>query len=89
MNNNTNTDASGTIVFQNDAVTAAVSDDFECAARARYELRRNADFVFNLGRQTGGPRQVVSTHAVFDRDLHVVLLPLGSRGEGAQPSLAL
>ena len=34
------------------------------------QLRLDSDFLLDEGRQTGGPRTVVSNHAVLDRDLH-------------------
>ena len=48
---------------------APVEDDFEDAAVALDQGRRDAVFLLDLGRQTGGPGQVVSAYAVFDRDL--------------------
>ena len=52
---------------------AAVHLHLEDAAGGLDELHfRVGKRVANLGRQTGGPRFVVSDDAVLDRDLHVV-----------------
>ena len=45
----------------------------EDAAAAFDELRLYAQLLGNFGRQTGGPRQIVSAYAVLDRDAHVGL----------------
>ena len=56
---------------------AAVSDDLEDAAVALDQGRRDAVLLLDLGRQTGGPGQVVSAYAVFDRELlHLAKLAL-------------
>jgi hypothetical protein len=53
--------------------TLAVRLDLEHAAGGLDELDfRMSKRVANLGRQTGGPRLVVSDDAVLDRHLHVV-----------------
>jgi hypothetical protein len=49
----------------------AVCGDIEDAAAALDELRLYAQMFGNFGRQTGGPRQIVSAHAVLDRDAHI------------------
>jgi hypothetical protein len=52
-----------------------VDGDLEDPAAAPYQLGRDAEPAFNLRRQTGGARVVVSHRAVFDAHLlHVVLL---------------
>jgi hypothetical protein len=48
-------------------------DDIEHAAAAADELRLDTEFLFDRGRQTGGPGKVVSNAAVFDRQVHVFL----------------
>jgi hypothetical protein len=45
-------------------------DDLEDAAAAADELRLDAELRFDFGRQTGGPRKVVSNAAVMDGDVH-------------------
>jgi hypothetical protein len=47
-----------------------VRHDVEDAVVALDELRLDAEFLLDRGRQTGGPGQVVSAYAVGDRDLH-------------------
>lgn len=48
-----------------------VLDDYvEHTACAADELRIDAEFFFERGRQTGGAWQVVSDDAVFDDDVH-------------------
>ena len=44
--------------------------DIENATACRNNFRVVAECTSNDGRQTGGPRQVVSTRTVFDDDLH-------------------
>jgi hypothetical protein len=45
--------------------------DFKAPTRAGVQADVGADKRFaNLGRQTGGPRLVVSKRTVFDADLH-------------------
>jgi hypothetical protein len=52
---------------------AAVHLYFKDAAGGLDEFHfRMREGIANLGRQTGGPRFVVSDDAVLDRDLHVV-----------------
>jgi hypothetical protein len=48
-----------------------IAHDLEAAAARRNQLDlRLGKLVSNLGRQTDGPRFVVSNRAVLDRDLH-------------------
>jgi hypothetical protein len=47
-----------------------VDHDVEDAAGALRELRLDPERLFQLGRQTGGPRLVVSDDAVGDLDVH-------------------
>ena len=51
----------------------AVCRDVEYAGASLDELRLDAELARNIGRQTGGPREVVSLDAVLDRDAHVGL----------------
>jgi len=53
---------------------AAVRDDVEDAVVALLQRRIDADLALDRGRQTGGPGEVVSTHAVRDLDGHRSLL---------------
>jgi hypothetical protein len=49
----------------------AIAQHLEASALRRNEIdRRNRKSLANFGRQTGGPRFIVSEGAVFDRDLH-------------------
>jgi hypothetical protein len=48
----------------------AVEDDVEDAAVAANQLGDDAGLPFDLGRQTGGPGEIVSTSAVGEGDLH-------------------
>src|SRR5687768_14739725 len=48
----------------------AVRGDIEYAAAALDQLGLRAELLRDLGRQTGGPRQVVSALAVLDGDAH-------------------
>ena len=48
----------------------AVHDDFEHASAAWRQRRFSAQFLQQLGRQTGSPWLVVSEDAVADLDLH-------------------
>jgi hypothetical protein len=48
----------------------AIGDHFELAARTLDERGVNAERLLDLGRQTGGPGQVVSLNAVRDLQLH-------------------
>ena len=43
-------------------------EDVEDAPLALHQLDREAERRFDLGRQTGGPRAIVSDDAVFDAD---------------------
>jgi hypothetical protein len=53
-----------------------IDGDLEDAAAAPDQLGLDAEPAFNLRRQTGGARVVVSHRAVFDANLlHVGLLP--------------
>lgn len=55
-----------------------VPHDFESPSRARREHHVRAGKVFrDLGRQTDGPGFVLSKRAVFDRDIHEVVLGFG------------
>jgi len=49
---------------------APVHFHLERAERARLEQRLDPGVLFDVGRQTGGPRQIVSGDAVVDRDRH-------------------
>ena len=52
----------------------AVEDDFELSPGPLRELGLDVrTLLANLGRQTGGPWQVVSSHAVRDLEHHVDL----------------
>ena len=46
------------------------SDLEDPPGRGKHDHLRARDAPLNIGRQTGGPRFVVSNNAVFDRDLH-------------------
>jgi hypothetical protein len=49
----------------------AIKQNFESTASRRSQLDlRFRKSLTDFGRQTGGPRFVVSNDAVFDRDLH-------------------
>jgi hypothetical protein len=48
----------------------SVELDVEDAIIALDQARLYGELLLNLGRQTGGLRQVVSAYAVFDRDFH-------------------
>src|SRR5215218_9827715 len=48
----------------------AIRGYVEHAAAAFDDLRLYPEFLGDFGRQTGGPRQVVSAYAVFDGDMH-------------------
>ena len=48
----------------------AVGDDIENAAMTLDELDLEAKLVADVGRQTGGLRQIASGDAVDDRNLH-------------------
>lgn len=47
-----------------------VDEHIEDAAAAFDQVARYTHCLLDLGRQTGGPRKVVSTDAVMDLDLH-------------------
>jgi hypothetical protein len=65
------------VVFAEDPFP--VDNHVEDAAGALDQLRFNAARALDLGRQTGGPRQVVSLHAIGDADLlHPLLLSRSS-----------
>ena len=49
---------------------AVVHRHLELAAAAGLEFGLDAPVLTNLGRQTGGPWEVVSLHAVADDDPH-------------------
>ena len=51
----------------------AVDRDLEDPVLALDQLNRGSKLVLQLGRQPGGPRLVISNHAVFDRNIHVRL----------------
>ena len=53
-----------------------VGHDVEDAVVALDELCLDSQLPGERGLQTGGPREVVSTNAVGDRDLHGTLLKL-------------
>jgi hypothetical protein len=46
--------------------------DVERTVGAALQLRVDSELSFDLGRQTGGSREIVSNDAVFDRDVHGV-----------------
>jgi hypothetical protein len=48
----------------------AVDDDLEVPVRALDEGGRGRKLSVQFGRQPGGPRLIVSNHAVFDRNIH-------------------
>jgi len=52
----------------------AVDADVEDSAAEADDLRVEPELSFNLGRQTGGPWEVVSNSAVFDEDMHLSYL---------------
>jgi hypothetical protein len=47
-----------------------IDDHIEDAATAADQLRFDPERLLQLGRQTGGSREVVSLNAVFDRYVH-------------------
>ena len=49
---------------------SAISDDIEDAVNASDEFGLYPELRGDLGRQTGGPRQIVSTYAVGYGDAH-------------------
>jgi len=48
----------------------AVDDDVEDTAASTDQLRVEPERFADFGRQTGGPRKVVSNSAVMDLNLH-------------------
>ena len=52
----------------------AVDPNVENASPALDQLTNQIEFLLDRIRQTGGLREVVSLHAVFNRDLHRSLL---------------
>ena len=56
------------IVFREDALV--VDSDVEDAAASAHDLTVDSQFLLDLGRQTGGPRQIVSDAAVVDSYVH-------------------
>ena len=48
----------------------AVGCNIEDAAATLDKFRLHFEFLKNIGRQTGGARQIISTRAIFDRDMH-------------------
>jgi len=53
----------------------AVALDLEDSARGFDEARFDVELLLDLGRQTGGPGEIVSDAAVFDLDSHAVWSP--------------
>jgi hypothetical protein len=51
-----------------------ISSNIEDAAATLDEVGLHSEFLKNFGRQTGGVRQIISTYAIFDRDMHHGLL---------------
>jgi hypothetical protein len=47
-----------------------VGGNIEDAAAAFEKFGLYSELLGNIGRQTGGARQIISTRAVFDRDMH-------------------
>ena len=70
------------LVFAEDA--RIIDDDVEDAVAAPHQLGREAELFLDRGRQTGGLRQVVSTPAVVDGDLHEA--SIGTQRASAYPS---
>jgi len=70
----------------------AVHLDVKNAAASLDEIDLRAELPLDIGRQPGGPGQVVSLDAVFDGDVHGTLrvfftvrrIPWSSRGEGGR-----
>jgi hypothetical protein len=50
-----------------------IDDDLEDTIRTLDETRRGAELPVQFGRQPGGPWLVVSSNAIFDRDIHPTL----------------
>ena len=70
----------------------AIHLDVKNAAASLDEIDLRAELPLDIGRQPGGPGQVVSLDAVFDGDVHGTLrvfftvrrIPWSSRGEGGR-----
>jgi len=54
----------------------SVPPDFEHPAFRLDQLRVDAERLLDFGRQTGGPRKVVSNAAVFDLECHLPVPPV-------------
>ena len=52
-----------------------IDDHIEDAAASADQLGVEAERLSNLGRQTGGPREIVSDAAVVNLDLHSLKAP--------------
>ena len=63
------------VVFREDLLP--VNHDVEDAAAPADQFRVESQFRLDLGRQTGGPGEVVSLHAVTDLDVHGFLRGTG------------
>jgi hypothetical protein len=48
-----------------------IDQDIEDAVVSPYQDRLGPDLLLDFGRQTGGPRKVVSASAILDFDLHM------------------
>src|SRR5262245_38758869 len=70
----------------------AVDDDVELADLPRFELAVDSICLFDCGRETRGPRLVVSDEAVLDADVHLPTMVTvrtrckGLRGRAAGPN---
>jgi hypothetical protein len=62
-----------------------IRDDVEDAVVAPDQLRLDPEVFRESGRQTGGPRVIVSTHAVGDGDLHDPRMRNRARGRQRDP----
>lgn len=60
-----------------------IHGDIEDAAAALDQLRLDSRSLLDRVRQTGGVGEVVSLHAVCDRDVHRVLVSLSNHSFGA------
>jgi hypothetical protein len=49
---------------------STVGRNIEDAAATLDKFRLHSELPKNVGRQTGGARQIISTRAIFDRDMH-------------------
>jgi hypothetical protein len=47
-----------------------INGNIENAAAAFDEFGLHSELLKNIGLQTGGARQIISTRAIFDRDMH-------------------